>query len=92
MLADPRPGVAYRQEFSAGVAEDIAKVLRLNAKGVVPYGSFENALITKEWTRLEPGAIEQKYYVPGAGLLLVEELKGKGTVHERLVDVRVTEP
>ena len=77
MLADPQPGVSYRQEFLAGVAEDMAKVLRLNARVSVPYGDFEDCLETKEWSPLEPGAIEQKFYARGVGLVLVEEHKGK---------------
>jgi len=86
MLADPQPGESYRQEFLEGVAEDMAKVLRLNASVSVPYGSFEDCLETKEWSPLEPGAVEHKYYTRGVGLVLVEELKGK-TVRSELVDV-----
>jgi hypothetical protein len=85
MLADPQPGDSYRQEFLAGVAEDMAKVLRLNARVSVPYGEFNDCLETKEWSPLEPGAIEHKYYARGIGLVLVEELKGK-TVRQELVE------
>lgn len=92
MLADPRQGRAYRQEFAAGVAEDMAKVQRLNARVSVGYGDFSNVLAIKEWTPLSPGEIEVKYYAAGVGLVLVEELKGKGTVREELVNVAVTEP
>jgi hypothetical protein len=87
MPATPEPGLTYRQEFSEGVAEDMAKVERLNAKVSVPYGDFTDVLVTKEWTPLEPGAVERKYYVAGVGLVLVEEFHGKGTVREELVDV-----
>src|SRR4029453_10030745 len=59
MLANPRPGESYQQEFAEGVAEDMAKVERLNAKISVPIGAFANGLVTKEWTPLEPGAIER---------------------------------
>jgi hypothetical protein len=86
MLADPEPGVSYRQEFLAGVAEDMAKVLRLNAPVSVAYADFENCLETKEWSPLEPGAIEHKFYARGVGLVLIEELKGK-TARMELVDV-----
>jgi len=87
MPADLHPGLAYRQEYAAGVAEDLAKVERLNAKLSVPYGTFANALVTKEWTPLSPGAVERKYYVAGIGLVLTEELHGKGTVREELVAI-----
>jgi hypothetical protein len=87
MLANPRAGLSYRQEFAAGVAEDMAKVERLNARISVPYGDFTNGLVTKEWTALEPGTIERKYYVAGLGLVLTKEFHGKGTVREELVAV-----
>jgi hypothetical protein len=86
MLADPQPGASYRQEFLAGVAEDMGAVLRLDARASVPYGDFENCLETKEWSPLEPGKIEHKFYAPEVGLVLIEELKGK-TVRVELVDV-----
>jgi hypothetical protein len=86
MLADPRPGDSYRQEFLAGVAEDMARVLRLNANVSVPYGDFEDCLATKEWSPLERGAIEHKFYAPGVGLVLTEELKGK-TFRSELVEI-----
>ena len=87
MPANPHPGLAYRQEHAAGVAEDRAKVERLNAKLSVPYGTFSNALVTKEWTPLSPGDVERKYYVAGIGLVLTEEFHGKGTVREALVAI-----
>ncbi|OHB66485.1 MAG: hypothetical protein A2Y77_03135 [Planctomycetes bacterium RBG_13_62_9] len=86
MQADPQPGASYRQEFLAGVAEDMGKVLRLNARVSVEWGDFDSCLKTKEWSPLEPGAVEQKYYAQGVGLVLIEELKGK-TVRVELVDV-----
>lgn len=86
MLADPRPGDSYRQEYYEGVAEDMGKVLKLNAHVSVEYGDFGDCLKTKEWTKLEPGDIEHKYYAPGVGLVFVEELKGK-TVRVELVDI-----
>jgi hypothetical protein len=53
----------------------------------VPYGDFSNVLVTKEWSPLSPGDVEVKYYAAGVGLVLTEELKGKGTVREELVNV-----
>ena len=91
MLADPKPGNSYRQEFLEDVAEDMGKVQRLNANVSVPYGEFEDCLKTKEWTPLERGSIEHKYYasdiVPDiGGLVITKEHKGK-TVRSELVDV-----
>jgi hypothetical protein len=70
MLAEPVVGVKYQQEFADDVAEDMAKVLSLKKTIEVPYGSFDGCLMTAEWSHLEPGAREFKYYAPGVGLVL----------------------
>jgi hypothetical protein len=50
----------------------------------VPYGSFTDALLTKEWTALEPAVLDHKYYVKGVGE--VAELSVSGPVEQaRLV-------
>jgi hypothetical protein len=41
----------------------------LNESVTVPYGSFDQALETREWTPLQPGFSEKKYYVRGVGPL-----------------------
>ncbi|MBC2714069.1 MAG: hypothetical protein HF978_02060 [Desulfobacteraceae bacterium] len=87
MLADPMPGLSYKQEYYEDEAEDMGRVLTLNAGVEVEYGDFDDCLKTKEWTPLEPGEIEHKYYAPGIGLVFIEELKGK-TVLVELVDIR----
>lgn len=95
MLAEPTPGAFYRQEYLEGEAEDMAKVLRLNARVVLTFDNneldqreYEGCLMTKEWSPLERGAIEHKYYCPTEefdGLLpLINELQG-GTFRTELV-------
>jgi hypothetical protein len=86
MPADPEAGASYRQEYYEGEAEDMAKVLKLNASVSTDFGDFSPCLKTKEWTPLEPGAIEHKFYAPGVGLVLIEELKAGKTLVE-LVDI-----
>jgi hypothetical protein len=86
ILADPQPGVCYQQEFYEGEAEDAARILKLNSDVLIDMGEYWNCLKTKEWTGLEPGHIEHKYYYPGLGLVFIEELKEK-TVKVELVDV-----
>lgn len=76
MLADPDVGHEYRQEYYKGEAEDMAKVLALNASVSVPYGAYDNCLQTEDWTPLEKGVTEHKFYVPGVGL--VKELQVEG--------------
>ena len=69
MPADPKVGESYRQEYYPGEAMDMARVLSLNESVTVPYGSFDHVLETKEWTPLQPGFSEKKYYVRGVGPL-----------------------
>jgi hypothetical protein len=69
MQADPKVGETYHQEYYEGEAEDMAKVLSLNESVTVPYGSFDHVLETKEWTPLEPGLVEHKYYASGVGFV-----------------------
>jgi len=85
ILAEPSPGVCYQQEYYEDEAEDRAKVLRDNAKVTLENGdSYEDCLVTKEWTQLDPGNVEHKYYASGFGLVLIQELKEK-TVRVELV-------
>ena len=77
MLADPEVGAKYRQEFLAGVAEDVAKVLSLSKSATVPYGTFDGCLETQEWSALEPGSRGYKFYAPGVGMVLEIDNKGE---------------
>jgi len=70
MQAAPQIGLAYRQEFLLGEAEDAALVLRLDAPVSVPYGSFPTCLQTEDFSPLEPGQFEHKFYALGVGLVL----------------------
>ncbi|MGH7491148.1 MAG: hypothetical protein ACREOO_02010 [bacterium] len=78
MLANPTVGTKYQQELAEGVAEDMAKVVGLSETVEVPYGTFEECLQTMEWTPLEPGAREFKFYAPGVGQVLEVQPKGGG--------------
>jgi len=91
MLADPSPGDSYQQEYLADHAEDLAKVLRVNARVALTFDNqidtdeYEDCLKTKEWSPLEIGVVEHKYYCDGL-FLLGNELQG-GTVRTELVDI-----
>ena len=86
MQRAPRVGDRYRQEYYVGHAEDMGEVMRLDDSVTVPWGTFGHVLVTRDWTPLEPGLEEQKYYAPGVGLLL--EAEGDARVEL----VRVTSP
>jgi len=87
MPADPTVGQSGRQEFYNGHAEDHFKLISLHAKVQVPYVTSKNALLTTEWTPLEPGVIDHKYYVRGIGNVLEQTVKG-GNERNTLVSVR----
>ncbi len=86
MEAHPRVGDHYQQEFAAGVAQDMAQVLGLNKSACVMYGCFDDLLLTKEWSPLEKGVTEHKYYAPNVGFILVDVVKG-GDEHSELVSI-----
>jgi hypothetical protein len=81
MPGHPKVGMTARQEYLKGHAADHFKVLDLDAHVSVPFVTSHHALRTKEWTPLEPGVIDNKYYVAGIGS--VREITVKGGV-ERL--------
>lgn len=91
MWANPgaQKGTTYRQELLAGEAEDVAKVIGLNAKVDTPYGSFTGCLETMEWSPLETASREHKFYCPGTGLVL-ELAPSSG--HERSELVGIVRP
>ena len=70
MLAHPRPGRSYRQEYLRAEAEVQAQVLGLRGRATVEYGAFSNLLVTRDFSRLEPSASERKYYARGIGPIL----------------------
>jgi len=85
MLAYPTNGATYEQEFAADEAEDNAKVLRLNVRVSTALARFTDCLVTKEWSPLEHGYIEHKFYCPdGGGLVLITELHG-GTARTEFI-------
>jgi hypothetical protein len=70
MEAHPRVGDTYRQELAPPVAEDTAIVISLGERTCVRYGRFDHVLMTEDWSPLEPGVAEYKYYARGVGLVL----------------------
>ncbi|HET9945758.1 MAG TPA: hypothetical protein VFR56_08895 [Actinomycetes bacterium] len=87
MLARPRVGDSYYQEYAPGEALDQATVLRLDASRTVPYGTVDDLLVTRDFTELEPDLVERKFYAPGVGVVLEKLVRGG---RERVVLLRVT--
>ena len=86
MQAQPEVGRRFRQEWAPGEAEDQFRVLKLDVLVTVPAGRFAHAVRTEETTALEPGVVDNKYFVRGIGE--VEELAVRGPA-EKLVLVEV---
>ena len=89
MPADPEVGIAYRQEFYRGEAEDNGAVLGVDQQADTPAGHYGDLLLTADTITLEPEVLEYKLYAPGVGLVLAlgisggggrEELVSEGTV------------
>ncbi len=74
--ADPRPGMAYRQEYQRGNAEDHAHVLGVDQKVQVPLARYRGAVLTEDLTPLEPNLVELKYYARGVGPVLTLTVSG----------------
>jgi hypothetical protein len=77
----PMPGELHRQEVAWGDAEDVVEILRLDADesvtladgSVLPCAGA--CLQTRDFSPLEPDAEENKYYLPGLGLILEVDLE-----------------
>jgi hypothetical protein len=89
MPAELRVPFAYRQEFYAGHAEDMAWLVSTTEKAKVPFGSFTGAVLTVEWTPLEHDVYSEKLYAPGVGLVKEQDVAG-GDEHVELVSVTPT--
>ena len=86
MEANPTKGDQYEQENAPGVAQDQAKVISLKGSATVPYGSFDDLLVTQESTPLDPKDVENKYYAEGIGFVLGVAVKG-GDERTELVNI-----
>ena len=78
----PQVGMTYRQEFYAGEAEDLGEVVELGASAEVPVGTYQDVLVTEDWTPLEPDVRERKFYAPGVGLIRERQIAGGTNVFE----------
>jgi hypothetical protein len=67
MPAHPRVGQTARQEYWKGHAEDHFRVIALFGR---------NAVLTQEWTPLEPSVLDHKLYVRGVGTALEQTVRG----------------
>jgi hypothetical protein len=76
MPAHPTVGQSARQEYLKGHAEDHFRVVSLAVPVSSPYLSSKRALLTEEWTPLEPGVLDHKLYVRGVGTVREQTVEG----------------
>jgi hypothetical protein len=69
MLAVAEVGQRYRQEQGRGFAE-MAKVLSRDVRASVPYGSYDQLLVTEDYTSTEPMSGGRTYFARGVGVVL----------------------
>jgi hypothetical protein len=77
--AEPKNGMAYRQEYLKGDAQDHAVVLSTDERAQTPSGSYTGALLTRDTSPLEPELVELKWYAPGVGPVLTLTPSGEVT-------------
>ena len=87
MLAEPEAGLRYKQEDSPGNAEDMAKIVNPCVPVEIAYGDFECALQTAEWSLVESGPRDFKYYVSGVGMVLEQNGRGSQRVRTELTAI-----
>jgi hypothetical protein len=90
MPGKPEPGLAYRQEYYQGEAEDNGEVLSLEEMADVPAGHFDKALLTKDTVTIEPDVLEYKLYAPGVGAVLTLGVSGGGSREELIETLTVS--
>jgi hypothetical protein len=70
-------GMAYYQEYAPqDQAMDQALIIGVNQTVRLSGVSYTNVLVTKETSKLSPGLVEVKYYVPGFGFLYSNATQG----------------
>jgi len=81
-------GEIYLQEYYAGQAEDTANLLSVTGIASVPYGDFDNVVLTYDYTPLDTNSHELKYYAKGIGQIKSIDL----TTGEAVVLIEFTAP
>jgi hypothetical protein len=77
MAAHPYVGLAYREEYYKGHAEDRTKVLALDQQVEAPAGHFTDAILTDDYSPIEPDVSEYKLYAKGVGPVVAVSVSGE---------------
>jgi hypothetical protein len=82
MPAAPKIGRTLKQEDAKNVAEDCSRIVDVTASVTTPYVSSHRALQTEEFSLLERGVLDAKFYVRGVGLVKERTVRGGNDVLE----------
>jgi len=83
MPAEPTVSeTGYRQEYLAGEAEDMGQIIAVDGSVSVPAGEFDDVIVTRDWTPLEPDVVEEKTYARGVGFVYETKAAGAGPGEE----------
>jgi hypothetical protein len=69
MLANPRLGDGYANAYQRGVVERRSTVLSLDASASVPARTYQDTVLTRDVSRVEPIQVVRSYYASGIGLV-----------------------
>jgi hypothetical protein len=83
MPAHPTAGLAYRQEYFKGHAEDKGSIFSLDEQAEVPFGHFGDVVMTRDLNSLQPRSLEYKFFARGVGPVLAIGVSG-GSDREEL--------
>jgi hypothetical protein len=72
MPAQPKIDQTIQTEYAPGVAEDMVTFLLIGDLVYTPAGNYSGCAMTLDFTPLEPGVEENKWYCPGIGLAMEE--------------------
>jgi hypothetical protein len=88
MKPHPAKGDFYRQEFLLKDAEDLAEVSSTDETVNLSNGkTYDHCVKTTETAPIEPDALENKFYAPGVGNVLVVDQTANET--SELVDIKI---
>ncbi len=77
MPAHPYVGLTYREEYYKGRAEDRSRVLALDQQVEAPAGHFTGAVLTDDYSPIEPTVSEYKLYARGVGPVVAVSVSGE---------------
>ena len=72
----PKPRASWRDGWAVYLQRRVLIVLLLGFSSGLPLALSGSTLLTREWTPLEPGALDHKVYKRGVGTVREESVKG----------------